>query len=122
MSSFTCQDSVRQRAGVAVSCWGLRALGGGLESVVEAGWTSVLREHSQTRLWKFLSAIRPAPHYSRFTTSTARREHFGDVHVTAEANEVVAALQIVLPATEARIVAEVIVAGERLRKFAVGAG
>ena len=59
------------------------------------------------------------PHYSRFTSSTARREHFRDVHVTAEANEVVAALQVVLPAAEARIVAEVIVAGERLCKFAV---
>src|SRR3954447_18275082 len=30
MSSFTIQDSVRQRAGVAFSCWGLKAVWWGL--------------------------------------------------------------------------------------------
>src|SRR4051812_39688889 len=112
MSSFTCQDSVRQQAGVAVSCWGLRALGGGLEVGRDDCRRSVLNERFATRLYDVLSAIRPAIHYSRFVAATARGEHFGDVHVTAKPDEVVAALQVILPATEPRIVAEVIVAGE----------
>src|SRR4029078_3448612 len=39
--------------------------------------------------------------------------------VTAEPDEIVAALQVVLPTAETSVVAEVIVAGERLGEFAV---
>src|SRR3954447_21328238 len=67
------------------------------------------------------SAIRPLPHHSGFSRATARREHLTDVHVTAEPDEVVAALQVVLPTAKASVVAEVIVAGERLGEFAVTA-
>ena len=74
--------------------------------------------HGST-LRHFLSAIRPAPHYSRFTCSAPRREHFREVQVTAEPYEVIAPRKIVLPSTESRIVAEVIVAGERLGKVAI---
>src|SRR6476660_6966176 len=41
------------------------------------------------------------------------------MHVTAEADEIIRALQVILPAAEASIVAEVIVAGERLGEFTV---
>ena len=54
----------------------------------------------------FLSAFRPAPHHSGFSRSAARSEHFGDVQMTAEANKVVAPLQIGLPAAHTRVVAE----------------
>ena len=41
------------------------------------------------------------------------------MHVTAEADEIIRALQVILPAAEAGIVAEVIVAGERFGELAV---
>src|SRR3989337_1951006 len=55
-------------------------------------WT--LTPDPRTLSYESLSAIRPAPHYSRLIRAAARREHLRDVHVTAEANEVVAALQV----------------------------
>src|SRR5215211_393816 len=79
--------------------------------------TSVVTVHDSTL--PVSSAIRPLPHHSGFSSAAARREHLTDVHVTAEPDKVVAALQVVLPAAEAGIVAEVIVAGERLGEFAI---
>lgn len=55
---------------------------------------------------KLLSAFWPAPQYSRFARSTARREHFCQMQMTAEADKVVAALKIRFPLTDALVIFE----------------
>ncbi len=62
--------------GVADSCWGLSALWVGGEWLAETGRNIRFHDEPQHRLYDVLSAIRPAPHHSRFTCATARREHF----------------------------------------------
>ena len=105
---------------MADGCWVAGGSGWGAEShrVCLSG-TSVLQREHELDSTTLLSAIGPATTLLAFHQHHPRRKHFADVHVTAKADEVIAALQVVLPAAEARIVAEVIVAGKRLGKFAV---
>ena len=78
------------------------------------------KDSRRTRLHPLLlSDCRPPPHYSRFTGSAAGGEHLPNVHVAAEADEIVATLQISLPAVKASVVAEVVVAFQGRGKIGI---
>src|SRR5580658_3446315 len=67
----------------------------------------------------YVSAFGPTVHHSGFARSAARGQHFGDVHVTAEADEVVAALQVAGPTAKSGIVAKGDIALQRGGKLRI---
>src|SRR5688572_13404570 len=63
--------------------------------------------------------MRPPPHYSCFIRAAPRAQHLVDVHARAEANEIIAALQIRLPAAKPCIVLKEGIACQRSGKLTV---